>query len=190
MKLPPLILASSSPRRSELLRSLELEFRVVPSEATEVQDENLTAAEVSQLNAYRKARAVAKKLPDCLVLGADTLVYQGTQVFGKPADLPAAHQMLAALQGESHLVVTGVCLVHLRGHEEQRIFSEISEVQFRPLNDRQIAEYLSLINPLDKAGGYAIQEHGDMIVESVHGSYTNIVGLPLERLRRELAAWG
>jgi len=81
MKLPPLILASSSPRRSELLKSLELEFSVVPSDATEVHDENLTAAEVAQLNAYRKARAVAKKLPDSLVLGADTLVYTGTRVF-------------------------------------------------------------------------------------------------------------
>jgi len=87
-------------------------------------------------------------------------------------------------------VATGVCLVHLRGHETQRIFAEISEVQFRPLNDRQINEYLSLINPLDKAGGYAVQEHGDMIIEGVYGSFTNVVGLPVERLRRELSGWG
>src|ERR1700759_4717111 len=114
MSLPPLILASSSPRRSELLRSLGVEFTIVPSDAEESHNEQLTAKEISQLNAYRKARAVAKKYPDALVLGADTVVYLGTKLFGKPADFEDAHRMLKQLRGQTHQVVTGVCLLQLR----------------------------------------------------------------------------
>ncbi len=101
MNLPPVILASSSPRRSELLRKLVADFTVIPSEASELHNEQLTAMEISQLNAYRKARAVAKKFPDALVLGADTLVYLGTTLFGKPSDLDDARRMLKQLQGQT-----------------------------------------------------------------------------------------
>lgn len=114
MNLPRLILASASPRRADLLRELGLRFRVVPSNAPEVHHEQLTARELCQLNAYRKARAVAKKIPDALVLGADTLVYCGTRLFGKPASLDEAERMISQLQGRKHQVVTGVCLIHLR----------------------------------------------------------------------------
>jgi septum formation protein len=186
--LPPVILASNSPRRLELLRGLGLEFSVVPSEAKEMHTEHLTVAEVSQLNAYRKARAVAKKFPDALVLAADTLVAVETAVLGKPADLEAAYRMLKQLQGRTHQVVTGVCLLHLRGHR-QRLLAEQTEVTFRRLDARQIRNYLAGINPLDKAGAYAIQERGDLIVESVAGSLSNVVGLPVERIQAELAAW-
>src|SRR6266508_4496174 len=123
MKLPPLILASKSPRRSDLLREMGLEFSVVPSDAEELLNEQLTAREASQLNAYRKARAVAKKFPDALVLGADTLVYLDNIVFGKPANLAEAQRMLQQLQGRTHQVVTGVCLLYLRGHRD-RLFAE------------------------------------------------------------------
>jgi septum formation protein len=188
MKLPPLILASQSPRRSELLRSLGFEFAVVPSDATEAHTEELTAAEISQLNAYRKARAVAKKFPDSLVLGADTLVALDTTLFGKPASVDDAFRMLTQLQGRTHRVVTGVCLLHLRGHHQQ-LFADATDVTFHPLNPRQIQDYLDRVNPLDKAGAYAIQEHGDRIVASISGSFSNVVGLPMERLRAELAHW-
>ena len=188
MKLPPLILASVSPRRSELLRELGVEFSVIPSEAPEVHNEHLTATEISQLNAYRKARAVAKKFPDSLVLGADTLVYLDTVLFGKPANLEDAYRMLKQLQGDTHQVVTGVCLIHLRTHR-QKIFAEATDVKFHPLNVAEIQEYIARINPLDKAGAYAIQEHGDSIVENISGSFSNVVGLPIERLKIELAAW-
>jgi septum formation protein len=184
----PIILASASPRRSELLRTIEMEFQVVPSDAEEVHNEDLTATEISQLNAYRKARAVAKKFPDALVLGADTLVYLGTTLFGKPADLADARRMLAELQGRTHEVVTGVCLLHLRGHR-QKIFADSTDVTFRELSAREIADYLLLINPLDKAGAYAIQEHGGQIVEKISGSLSNVIGLPLEKLGAELAEW-
>lgn len=188
MNTPPFILASSSPRRFELLRGLGVDFSVVPSDADEVHNEQLTATEVSQLNAYRKARAVAKKFPDSLVLGADTLVYLGTTLFGKPRSLDEACRMLKQLQGKTHEVVTGVCLLRLRGHR-QRIFAESTRVKFRKLDTKQIREYLGLINPLDKAGAYAIQEHGDKIVESIAGSMSNVIGLPIERLEQELQAW-
>ena len=186
--LPPLILASASPRRAELLRQLSLEFKVVPATVTEVHHEQMTARELSQVNAYRKARVVAKKFPDALVLGADTLVYLEAMLFGKPATLEEAFQMLDQLQGRTHEVVTGICLLHLRNHR-QAVFAETTLVTFHPLDEGSIQRYLSAVDPLDKAGAYAIQEQGDMIVEKIAGSYTNVVGLPLERLAVELEAW-
>jgi septum formation protein len=188
MNLPPLILASASPRRSELLKQLGIEFQVVPSDASELHNQDLTAREVCQINAYRKARAVAKKHPDALVLGADTLVYLGTNLLGKPASLEEAYQMLEQLQGQTHQVVTAICLINLRNHR-QTIFAETTDVTFRPLDAVQIQRYLVQINPLDKAGAYAIQDQGDLIVEKISGSYTNVVGLPVEQLREQLAAW-
>jgi septum formation protein len=188
VKTPPFILASASPRRAELLRQLALEFEIVPGDATEVFDEQLSPHEVCQLNAHRKARAVAKKIPDALVLGADTLVFLEREIFGKPRTLLEAKQMLAKLQGRTHQVVTGVCLMHLRTHRE-RIFAISTDVTFHPLTDGQIGDYLSKMNPLDKAGAYAIQEHGDKIIAEISGSYSNVVGLPVERLQEELTAW-
>jgi septum formation protein len=185
VKVPPLILASASPRRAELLRQLKLEFKIIPSDATEVFDEQLSPLELCQLNAHRKARAVAKKIPDDLVLGADTLVFLDREIFGKPRNLDEAKQMLAKLQGRTHQVVTGVCLMHLRARRE-RIFAVGTDVTFRPLTAKQINDYLSKINPLDKAGAYAIQENGEMIVSEISGSYSNVVGLPVERLQEEL----
>ncbi len=186
--LPPIILASASPRRADLLRELGVEFKVVPSDASEIFDEQLTAIELCRLNAFRKARAMAKKFPDALVLGADTLVYLDTILFGKPVSLAGAQRMLAQLQGRTHQVVTGVCLIHSRRHRA-KVFAESTQVKFRPLGASQIRDYLARINPLDKAGAYAIQEHGDKIVESISGSFSNVVGLPIERLREEFARW-
>jgi len=188
VKLPPLILASASPRRAELLRVLRLEFKVVPGDAVEISDEHLSPHELCQINAHRKARAGAKKIPDALVLGADRLVFLGREIFGKPHDLDEAKQMLARLQGRTHQVVTGVSLIHLRAHRE-RLFAVSTDVTFLPLTAEEINDYLSKMNPLDKAGAYAIQEHGEMIVSEISGSYSNVVGLPLEKLKEELAAW-
>ena len=116
MTLPPVILASASPRRAELLRQLGIRFKVIPTDAPEILHEQLTAGEAAQINAYRKARAVAKKYPDALVIGADTLVSLNGELFGKPASLEAAYQMLERLQGKTHHVVTAVCLLNLRHH--------------------------------------------------------------------------
>ena len=188
MKLPPFILASASPRRAELLGQLDLKFQVQPSDAVEIFDAQLSPYELCQLNAHRKARTVAKKHPDALVLGADTLVFLEREIFGKPKDMDDARRMLTALQGRTHQVVTGVSLMHLRGHRE-KIFAAGTEVTFQPLSAEQIKNYLMRVNPLDKAGAYAIQESGEMIVAEISGSYSNVVGLPVERVREALAVW-
>lgn len=188
MNWPRLILASASLRRQELLRRLGCEFEVVPSDAAEVHNEQLTAREVSQINAYRKARSVAKRFPDALVLGADTLVYLDQTLYGKPVDLTDALRILGRLQGRTHQVVTGICLIHLRAHR-QKLFFESTDVTFRSLTTEAIQSYLALMNPLDKAGAYAIQENGDRLIQEISGSQSNVVGLPMERLQAELNAW-
>jgi septum formation protein len=184
-----LVLASASPRRNDLLRELGLSFEVVPGNAVEVMSQSMRPADLCQINAYRKARAVAKHHPDAVVLGADTLVCLGPNVFGKPTDLNEAFTMLSMLQGQTHEVITGVCLLHLREHR-QRVFAVSTTVKFRPLRTSEIRRYFELVHPFDKAGAYAIQEQGDMIVESFDGSLTNVIGLPLERLAEELEQWG
>ncbi|MGH7992686.1 MAG: Maf family protein [Limisphaerales bacterium] len=188
MDLPPLILASASPRRTELLRQLTLDFQISPSDAVEIFDEQLSPRELCQLNAHRKARVIAKKHPDALVLGADTLVFLEGEIMGKPADIAEARRMLGRLQGRTHQVVTGVSLIHWRALRE-RTFAASTAVTFHPLTAGQIDVYLSKMNPLDKAGAYAIQEHGDTIVSEISGSFSNVVGLPLEMLKEEIQRW-
>lgn len=188
MKLPPVILASASPRRAALLKLLKVDFRIVPGNVVEVAHEHLSPLEVCQLNAHRKAFAVAKKNPDALVLGADTLVFLDNEVLGKPRSLAEARRMLSRLQGRHHQVVTGVSLIHLRKHQE-RIFAASTDVLFHPLDDTQIREYTSQVETLDKAGAYAIQELGEILISEISGSYSNVVGLPVELLREELEAW-
>ena len=188
MNLPPLILASTSPRRAELLRQLKSSFRIVPGDAEEIFDEQLSPSELCQLNAHRKARAVAKKNPDSLVLGADTLVFLDGKIMGKPADIADAQRMLTQLQGRTHQVVTGVSLIHLRAYRE-RMFAVSTDVTFHPLDAGQVRDYLAKINPLDKAGAYAVQEYGEKIIAEISGSHSNVIGLPVERVGDELAAW-
>ena len=188
VKLPPIILASASPRRAELLKLLAVKFQVLPSDAAEVSHDHLTPLEVCQLNAHRKARAVAKRIPDALVLGADTLVFLEGEILGKPGTFKGAERMIMLLQGRVHQVVTGVSLIHLRSHRE-RIFAVSTDVLFHPLSRLQARDYLKKIQPLDKAGAYAIQDSGELIISEISGSYSNVVGLPVEQLRAELAAW-
>jgi septum formation protein len=182
------ILASASPRRAELLKLLHVRFRILPGTVEEVAHEHLSPLEVCQLNAHRKARAIAKKIPDALVLGADTLVFLDGEILGKPRNQADARRMLRKLQGRTHQVVTGVCLMHLRAHRES-IFAVSTDVLFLPLDEMQIRDYLAKIHPLDKAGAYAIQESGEMIVSEISGSYSNVVGLPVERLKVEFNRW-
>ena len=130
VKLPPFILASASPRRAGLVRQLKLDFEIVPSDAKEVFDDNLSPLELCQLNAHRKARAVAKKHPDALVMGADTLVFLDHKIFGKPADAAEAKKMLLQLQGRTHQVVTGVSLIYLRTHQEKILPVRLHRTEF------------------------------------------------------------
>lgn len=188
MKMPLLILASASPRRSELLHQLGMKFEVIPGNTTEISSRDLSPGELVKINAFRKARSVARKHPDAWVIGLDTLVALDQDIFGKPANMKEAHEMLGRLQGRTHRVITGVCLSCLK-ERRTTLFAEQTEVTFRPLTGQQISEYHSQVNPLDKAGAYGIQEKGEMIVDSVKGSFTNVVGLPVERLRSELEHW-
>ena len=131
---------------------------------------------------------MAKKIPDALVLGADTLVFLDNDILGKPRNLAEAERMLMRLQGRTHQVVTGVCLMHLRQHQE-KVFAISTDVLFHPLTRAQAKNYLSKINPLDKAGSYAIQERGELIIAEISGSFSNVVGLPIEKLREVLSKW-
>lgn len=187
MKLP-LILASASPRRQQLLRLIETDFAVVVADVPEPAWEHLTPSELCQLNAHHKARAVAKHHPDALVIGADTEVSLGARVFGKPSNMREAIAMLEALSGRTHEVITGVCLLHQRAHRE-KLFVETTLVTFHKLSRAQITGYLGRINPFDKAGAYAIQESGETIIERIEGSFSNVVGLPVGRLQTELESW-
>jgi septum formation protein len=188
MSAPKLILASASPRRADLLRALNREFQIVPADVMEVEGGHLSAGEVARINAHRKARAVAGKFPDAVTMGVDTVVALGPVLFGKPGTLAQAEETLLKLAGKTHLVVTAVCLIQGRDRR-QKIFLEKTEVTFRPLTAEQIRHYHSLVNPLDKAGAYGIQDHGDLLVTRVRGSLSNVIGLPLERLGAEMKAF-
>ena len=181
-----IILASNSPRRQELLEQVGVRFRVQTADVVEEHGRGKAARAICRRNALTKARAVAGQLPRETVLGADTLVHLGDDLLGKPASLTAARRMLARLSGKIHQVTTACALV--KG-QRQRVFSVTTRVQFRKLSARQINAYLKAVPVLDKAGAYAIQEKGEWIVEAVQGSFTNVVGLPVERLEAELRAW-
>ena len=183
--LPPVILASASPRRSELLASMEIEFEVVPSHVEELIDGYDFIPDLCEANARIKAEPIADLHPECLVIAADTMVYLEDTLYGKPTDLNDAHRMLTRLQGRTHQVTTGVSLIY-HNEEISKSFSVITNVTFLSLDAKQISEYLAKIDPLDKAGGYAIQEHKQMIAKRVSGSVSNVVGLPVERLKEEL----
>lgn len=182
----PVVLASSSPRRSELLARAGIEFEVIPSPAEEVHDASMPPAALCELNATLKAEAVAELRPDDIVIGSDTLVFIDNEPLGKPADLDAARAMLKRLAGRSHQVRTGVCVIFPDG--ARCVFHETTEVVFLRLDDAAIENYLLKVNPLDKAGAYGIQEHGDLIIERIDGSFENVMGLPVERLHEVLAA--
>ncbi|MBQ4614861.1 MAG: septum formation protein Maf [Akkermansia sp.] len=181
-----LILASQSPRRRELLAREGVEFRVIVRDVEEEHDASLPPEELCARNAASKAAAVAQDYPDDIIIGADTLVFIDGQPLGKPADEAEAARMLMTLQGRTHCVCTAVAVCMPGG--ERRDFAEKSYVSFRPLSEGDIAHYMELVHVLDKAGAYAIQEHGDLIIEKIEGDYDNIVGLPVSRLLRVLNA--
>ena len=179
---PQIILASASPRREQLLREMGLRFLVLPPEGIEEELSGAAPDVLAMRNALRKARAVAGRHPGATVIGADTMVVLDGKIFGKPRNLAEAERMLEHLVGRQHEVITGVCLLH-HALGTELTFADTTRVWMRSLNRAQIREYLGRINPLDKAGAYAIQEHGAGIVERIEGSYTNVMGLPTERLQ-------
>ena len=175
----PVILASQSPRRIELLKTVIKNFRIVPSKINEVCDINLSPEENAILLGRKKATWVAKEHPHNLVIGADTIVVLENKIIGKPTDAENARQILRQLSGQEHKVITGVAVVHLK------IFSavSISHVRIKALTRNEINSYVESGEPMDKAGAYAIQGEGSFLVESYSGSYSNIIGLPMDLLK-------
>ena len=187
--IPRFVLASGSPRRRELLEKAGYEFDVVAPVVAEISGVWLTIGETTVSNALRKAMEVAQGAPDSVVLGADTMVALDGHVIGKPADLANAAQILRLLSGRAHEVWTSVFVCHPASGRRHG-FQEVSQVRFRKLNRSAIAKYLAKIDPLDKAGAYAAQGHGAEIIERIEGSYSNVVGLPMEETARVLRAFG
>jgi septum formation protein len=175
-----IILASASPRRHELLARAGICFEVIHSPAAEIHDAGIEPERLCEMNAAIKAGAVAALRPDAVVIGADTLVFIDGEPLGKPTDHDEARMMLRRLSGRVHMVCTGVCLIRPGGGRE--VFHDTTAVTFRPLDAAAIDAYLTLANPLDKAGGYGIQEYGERIIEGIRGSFENVMGLPVEKV--------
>jgi septum formation protein len=186
---PTLLLASNSPRRRELLREAGFDFEIAGSSVVERFDVDFTLRELTGLNAIRKAMATARVQSGKLVLAADTLVAIDDDVLGKPSNAGEAVAMLERLSGRAHEVCTSVFICHL-AQARSASFHEISHVYFHRLSRDQIGNYLTRVNPLDKAGAYAAQGFGKEIIEKIVGSYTNVVGLPMEKTIPALAEFG
>jgi septum formation protein len=176
----PIVLASTSPRRRELLERAGVVFEVVASPAEEIHDSTMKPDALCEHNATLKAAAVAALRPDATVIGSDTLVFIDDMPLGKPADMDEARAMLRRLSARTHRVCTGVCVIYPGG--EKNVFHDTTEVTFLALDDAAIEEYFSLVNPLDKAGAYGIQESGERIVSEIRGSFENVMGLPVEKV--------
>lgn len=184
----PIILASNSPRRQELLRKLGVMFTVRVKETDEYFPADMPAEEVAQYLAEQKANTFREELQHEVIITADTTVVLEDDVLNKPADAAEAYEMLKRLSGKAHKVITGVCL--LSKHEGQPIktsFSDTTSVYFSQLTDDEINYYISNYKPFDKAGSYGIQEWIGMIgIEKIEGSYYNVMGLPVEKLYKHL----
>lgn len=186
---PLLILASASPRRRELLAQLGVSFTVVTALVTEHEDPATDPRVMVAHNAALKADWVAGRHPEALVLGADTTVFLEGAALNKPVDAAEAREMLRRLSGRTHTVFTGLALRRLS--DGLRIDDgESSEVTFKSFGDDVIEAYLSRVHTLDKAGGYGIQDHPDLIIERYQGSLSNIIGLPLETTKQILTRGG
>ena len=180
-----LILASASPRRKELLAQLGVPFEVIPADVTEYEAADADPREMVRHNAALKADWVAARHPDATVIGADTTVFVDGTVLNKPRDAAEARAMLRRLSGRSHTVFTGLAI--RRVSDGLKLDQGVaSEVTFKAIDEATIELYLSRVHTLDKAGGYAIQEENELIVEGFTGSLTNIVGLPLDEMKQIL----
>jgi len=185
------VLASSSPRRKNLLEQINLSFDVCPSEVDEVFDESLLPEEVVVDLAVRKGRNVAERKPNSLIIAADTVVYFNEQILGKPANRNEAYQILKKLSGNSHAVFTGVYTAKTDDSGIVNSFTmfEKTIVTFGTLTDEEIFKYIDKESPYDKAGSYGIQDDlGCLFVERIDGDYNNVVGFPLYRFYRFLAS--
>jgi septum formation protein len=186
--LPKIVLASSSPRRVKLLKQLGVSFEVVEPDGVH-EEEDGVPEEVVLRNAQAKADYVASKLDEGIVVGADTIVVLGDVIIGKAMTDTEATEMLTMLQGRTHRVLTGLAVVDVSSRRNETDIIE-THVTFQPLSEEEIARYVATGEPLGKAGGYAVQGLGAVIVEEVHGCFYNVVGLPLHGLNVLLEKFG
>ncbi len=178
-----LILASASPRRRELITLIDKNVKIHPSEVDETLPDGIEAESAPEFLAVKKAKSVAEGYPDDTVIGSDTSVIIEGKILGKPKGREDAKRMLTLLSGKTHKVITG-CAVFKSGKSIS--FSEVTEVKFHKLTDREIEDYLDTGEPFDKAGAYGIQGYGSLLIEGINGDYFNVVGLPISRLSRVL----
>ncbi len=186
---PSLLLASNSPRRRDLLAQAGFEFERISPDVAERFDVDLTLRELTLWNAIQKGITVARAHPREVVLAADTLVSLDGRVIGKPRDLQEAAAILLRLSGRTHEVCSAVFVCHL-ARARSTSFHEISRVRFHRLDKGKIDNYLARVDPMDKAGAYAAQGYGAEIIQKIEGSYTNVVGLPMEKTIRVLRRFG
>lgn len=179
-----IILASQSPRRKELLKYIFDDFESIPSNADETPPEDIEARYVPQMLAVRKAMDISKIRPEALVIGCDTVVILDGKIFGKPHNEKEAFEMLKALSGRTHEVISGVCLCY--GSSRTLSFSQTTGVTFYPLSDSDILSYIKKCPPFDKAGSYGVQDCGGLFVKSLNGDHYNVMGFPIARLKLEL----
>lgn len=182
----PIVLASSSPRRVELLKATGLQFKIQPSTIDESQISSAHPRERAIKAAQLKASAVAKNLATGVVIGADTVVCLGEQIFGKPVDRQSAERMLRSLSGRNHCVITGLAILDIQRSQTLQDAVE-TRVQMRQISDEELQWYLDSGEPFDKAGAYGIQGLARQFVERIEGCYFNVVGLPLPRLLEMLS---
>ena len=189
---PRIILASASPRREEILSLLGVRFTVAPSDFDESGVIQWPPEEHVLESSTGKAAFIACRIPDGIVIGADTIVVVDDKILGKPADADDARRMLRLLSGRSHYVYTGLCVMKRAGNETVQTMRDCvrTEVCFGDLTDEMINAYVATLEPLDKAGAYGIQERGSVLVEGIVGDYFNVVGLPIYRLSRMLLDLG
>lgn len=176
-----IILASSSPRRKEILENANVKFDIIKSEIDEViLDDELPSQVVMRL-AFEKCMDIAAKHRESLVIGADTVVVLDDIILGKPKDIDEAIAMITQLSGKTHQVITGISLINLTANKKI-IDYVVSNVKFKDLSKEDIKDYIQTNESLDKAGAYGIQGYGALLVEEIQGDYFNIVGLPISRL--------
>ena len=179
-----IILASASPRRKALLEELGLKFEVIVSSFDEESIKIKNPKKLVETLSKKKAQEVANKIPDAIVIGADTVITLDNTILGKPRDKKDAQRMLSILSGKVHSVITGFTIIDSL-HKISITKSLGTKVYFKKLNLKQIKEYIDTGEPMDKAGAYAIQEEGGKFVAKIEGDYSNIVGLPLDLLKQE-----
>ena len=177
---PLAILASKSPRRERILRKIGINFEIIPSNIQEKIDFNKSPENLAEQLSKKKVRKISKKHQNKIIIGADTIVYHGKEIFGKPRDKDENYKMLRSLSGKTHKVVTGVSIAH-KNQDILKTFSQITEVTVRKIPSDELLYYINNYSSFDKAGGYGIQDWSSVWIKKINGCFYNVMGLPLSK---------